>query len=297
MINELINENELLFAVIHCFFLCVHSDPTEMVMDMVWDPMKAITTPKVGEMFRATQERPLATGEIPEVEDDPRSSKEPPWWENKGSHVSITGSPQIRIPFNHTLPKWNRTITRGGILHLGKTAPPTCSIIHPLAVLHKDPQVKGAPHFMATPQVTGHPPQDIFVATQVTGSQVLHHLTRALSGATKGSQVSPIRIKGVETLVGITAPEKGPMSTQAMAWSAGTSLECFLICTMESTGPLGHRGAPERCMGEAHVQRGTGVKQQSQLGKIVKREAWSWLSPHSHRGHNNYLYSAPAHYY
>ncbi|CAB1421255.1 unnamed protein product [Pleuronectes platessa] len=25
---------------------------------------------------------------------------------------------------------------------------------------------------------------------------------------------------------------------------------------MESTGPLGHRGAPERCMGEARVQRG-----------------------------------------
>ena len=92
------------------------------------------------------------------------------------------------------------------------------SISHPLAVLHMDPQVKGALRSMATPQVTGHPPQDIFVTTQVTGSQALHQPTRGLSGATKGSQVSPIRTIGVETHVGITVPEKGPMSsTQVMA--------------------------------------------------------------------------------
>lgn len=274
-------------------FLCVQSDPMEMVM--VLDLVKAITPPtlKVGEMSRATKERPLLTGEIPEVEDDPRLSKESHWWKSKGSHVSITGGPQIRIPFNQTLPKWTHTITRGGILHLGKTAPPTSSISHPLAVLHKDPKVRGALRSMAIPQDIGHPPQDIFVTTQVTGGQALHQPTRGLSGATKGSQVFPIRSIGVETLVGITIPEKGPMSTQVMAWSAGTRLECSLIRTMGSMGPLGHRGAPERCKGEAHVQRGTGVKQQSQLGKIVKRESWGWPSSHSHRGRNDYLYSAP----
>jgi len=42
---------------------------------------------------------------------------------------------------------------------------------------------------------------------------------------------------------------------------------------MENTGPLVHRGTPERCMGEAHVQRGTGVKQQPQLGNMIKEEA------------------------
>lgn len=90
------------------------------------------------------------------------------------------------------------------------------SISHPLAVLHKDPRVKGAPLSMATPPVTGHPPQDIFATTQLTGGQALHQLSRGLSGATKGSQVFSTRSSGVETLVGITVPEKGPMSTQVM---------------------------------------------------------------------------------
>lgn len=38
---------------------------------------------------------------------------------------------------------------------------------------------------------------------------------------------------------------------------------------MENMGP--HREAQERCMGEAQCQRGTGVKPQSQLGKLLKK--------------------------
>lgn len=263
-------------------------------MVMALGLVKGITTPtpKVEEMPKATQQRLPSTGETPEVEDDPQLSRESPWWESKGSHVSITGGPRIRSPFIHTLPKWNHTIARGGLLHLGQTAPPMANISPPLAVPHRDPQVTGAHLSTATPQDTGHPPQDIFAATQQTGGQALHKPTRGLSGAPKGRQVLPIRSTVIETLVGITAPEKGPMSTQVMAWSVGTRLEHTLIHTMENTGPLGHRGAPERCMGEARVQRGTGVKQQSQLGKIVKEEAWSWPSPPNHRGLYDYLYSA-----
>ncbi|CAB1421254.1 unnamed protein product [Pleuronectes platessa] len=84
-------------------------------------------------------------------------------------------------------------------------------------VLHKDPQVRGAHLSMANPQGTGHLPRDISVTTQLTGGQAPHKPFRGLSGATKGSQVFPIRSSGVEILVGISAPEKGPMSTQVMA--------------------------------------------------------------------------------
>lgn len=255
--------------------------------------MKEITppTPKVGEMNKAIEERPLSAGENPEVEDGPQLPKEFHWWENEGSHLSITGGPRIRIHINHTLTKWNHIITRGGPLHLGQIAPPMGRIIHPHAVQHRVPLVKGGHLFMAIPQVTGHLPQDIFAPTQLIGGQALHHPTRGLSGAPKDSQVFPIRSTRVATLVGITVPGKGSMTT--MAWSAGMKLECFLICTMESTVPLDHRGTPERCMGEAQVQRGTGVKPQSKLGKIIKEEAWSWSRPPSHTGCNNYLYPAP----
>lgn len=91
------------------------------------------------------------------------------------------------------------------------------SISHPLAVLHMDPQAKGAHLSMATIQVTGHPPQDIFVVTQLIGGQALHNPIRGLSGAPKDSQGLPIRSSGVEILVEVTVPEKGPMSTQVTA--------------------------------------------------------------------------------
>lgn len=160
---------------------CVLLGLMEMVMGL--GQVMAITTPvpKVEEMPRATQERPLLTGENPEVEDVPQLSEESPLWGSKGSHVSITGGLRIRIPFNLTPLKWNHTIVRGGLLSLGRSPPPTSSIIHhPLVVLHKDPNVRGAHTSMATLQVKGHPPQDIFLATYLTGGQVQHHLTRGL---------------------------------------------------------------------------------------------------------------------
>lgn len=257
--------------------------------------MRGITTPllKVVGMFQVTQEKPHLTGENPEAEDDPRLWKEPPWWESKGSHVLITGGPQIRIPIKHTPLKWNHTTIKGGPLSLGQTSPLMFTISHHLAVLHKDPQVTGAHLSMATPQVTGHPPQNIFVTIQLKGGQVRRNLTRGLSVAPKGSQVFRIRSRGVETIVGISIPEEGPMNIQVMAWSAGMRMELSLIRTMENTDPLGHRGAPERCMGEAHVQRGTKVKLQSHLGRICKEEAWRWPGLPSHRGPSDYLYSAP----
>lgn len=250
---------------------CVLSDLMEMVMAMVRMKGATTLTPKVEEMPRATQEKLLLTRETPEVEDAPQLSEEPPWWESKGSHVSITGGPHIRIRFNRTPPKWNHTIARGGPLHQGRTGPPMSSINHPLAVLHKDPLVKGVHLSTATPQVTGHPPQDIFATTQLIGGLARHRPPGAPLGVIKGSQVFCIRSSGTETHVGITVPEKGPMSTLVMAWSVGTRVEHSLIHTMENMGP--HREAQERCMGEAQCQRGTGVKPQSQLGKIVKEEA------------------------
>lgn len=195
------------------------------------------------------------------------------------------------ITFNHILPKWNHTTARGGLHHLDQTAPPMSNISHLLAVLRKDPRIIEVHLSMATLQVTDHPPQDSFTTTQLTGGQAQHHPIGGLSGAIKGSQVFSIRSNGVVNLEGISAPEKGPMSTRVMAWNAGMRLDRSLIHKMENTDPL---GAPERCMGEARCQRGTGVKQQSQLGKIIKEEAWSWPSPPSHRGRNDYLYSAPA---
>lgn len=91
------------------------------------------------------------------------------------------------------------------------------SISHPLAILHKDPRIKEARLSMDTPQVTGHPPQGIFAATQLTGGQALHHNLRGLSGAIQGSQGFCINSSGIETLVEITVQEKGHMSIQVMA--------------------------------------------------------------------------------
>lgn len=86
-----------------------------------------------------------------------------------------------------------------------------------LEVLDKDLLVREAHPSTAAPQVTGHPPQDIFATTQLTEDPILHQPFRGLSEATKGSQVFHIRSSGVGTLVRITAPEKDPMSTQVMA--------------------------------------------------------------------------------
>lgn len=228
-----------------------------------------IPAPKVEEMPRVIQEGPLLTGETPEAEVGPQLSEEFPLWESKGSNVSVTGSLQIRIPFSRTPLKWNHTIVRGDHLNLGRSPPPTFSIIHhPLVALREDSE--GAWTSVDTPQVKGHPYQGIFLTTHLIEDQDRHHLTKGLLGAQEGSQVFLIRTRGVETHVRITVQEKSPMSMQVPAWSAGMRPEPSLIHTMEIMVPLGHRGAPERFMGEAHVQRGTGMKQQFRLGKIIR---------------------------
>lgn len=213
-------------------------------MVMAVDRMKEITalTPKE-EMTRITRRKHLITQGNPEEGDGIRVSGECRWWESIGSHDLITGGHQTRTPISHTIPKWNRTTTRGGLLHQGTTAPPT------IIIFHVDPTATEAHTSIPTPQITSHHPQDIITTTQLTGGQTRHPPPVVLSGAIKGSRHLGIRITEIATLV--TVPEKGTMSTQDMAWSAGMRLEDSLIHTMENTGPLVPRGAQERCMGEA----------------------------------------------
>lgn len=214
------------------------------------DRMKEITAPTLKEeMTRIIRQKHLITQGNPEEGDDLRVSEERRWWESIGSHDLITGGHQTRTPISHTLPKWNRTITRGGLLHQGRTAPPMIIIFHVVVLQHVDPTAKEAHTSIPTLQITSHHPQGIFTTTQLTGGQTRHPPPVVLSGAIKGSRHLGIRITEIVTLV--TVPEKGTMSTQDMAWSAGMRMEDSLIHTMENTGPLVPRGAQERCMGEA----------------------------------------------
>lgn len=255
--------------IVQICFSIVQSDLMDTVVAVAH--MKNTTTPEVDGMSRAIKRRHLLTQGNQDSEDGRYVVEEPLWWERKGSHVSVTGGPRIMIHLSPILRKRNTTTARGGLLSPGWTAPLMTSMIHTRAALPMDP--KGAHRSTATILVTGHPRQDIFAAIQLIGGQALHPTATALSGVTKGSQVFCIRSSGIDTHVEVTVPEEGPMSCQVMAWSAGMRVEGSPIHTMESTGPLVHRGAPERCIGEAQCQRGTRVKQQPQLARIVIQEA------------------------
>lgn len=85
-------------------------------------------------------------------------------------------------------------------------------------------------------------------------------------------------MKEAGTLMGpSTVPERGSMSIRLAAGSAGMGLECSPI-TVKSTGPLVHRGNPGSFMGEALIQRGTGVKQQFWRGEMIKGQESKLLS-------------------
>lgn len=235
-------------------------------MDMVVHTRKT-TTPEDDGKSRAMKRGYILAQGNPGSEDGPCVVEEPLWWERKGIHVSVTGGPTIRIRLNPTL-KQKLTIARGGLLIPSHTAPLMITLIHTLTV---DP--KGARWSTATILVTGHHPQEMFTAIHLIGGQARHHTAVALSGVTK-DQVFCTRSSGIDTLVEISAPEEGPGSSQVMAWSPGMRAKSSLIPTMEITGPLGHRGAPGRCMGEAQCQRGTRVK--PQLARIIIEEATGW---------------------
>lgn len=64
---------------------------------------------------------------------------------------------------------------------------------------------------MVIPQAIDFLPQDISVATQLTGGQDLHHPTRDLSGDPEGNLVFPM--SGVETLI----QEEGRMCRRVVA--------------------------------------------------------------------------------
>lgn len=241
-------------------FSCVQSDPMDMVVHT-----RNTTTPENDGMPRAIKRgRILARGN-PDSAGGPCVVEEPLLWERKGIHVSVTGGPTIGIRLNPTR-KQKRTTARGVIPIPSHTAPLMTTPIRTIAV---DP--KGARSSRATILVTGHHLQE--TATLLIGGRARHRTAAALSGVTK-DQVFCIRSSGIDTLVEISAPEEGPVSSQVMAWSPGVRAKTCLIPTMESTGPRGHTGAPGRCMGEAQCQRGTRVK--PQLGRVLIEEARVW---------------------
>lgn len=243
------------------FYICALPDPMKIDVDI----MREITAlaPEVEEMVRVTPISPLPTGGIPKVEDeDGRRSTEEKW----KSKESLAGG----HPPHPILPKWGHILVSGGRPHLGWTAPRKISVAHPLTVLVKDTRAKGAHLSTVTPQIIDSLPLDIFVATQLIGGHVLHHPTRDLSGVPEDSRVFPT--SGVETLI----KEEGPICRQVVAWSVGMSLDPSLCHTMGSTGLPGHRGAPGRCLGEAHVQRGIEANQFPKLGKMILEETRSW---------------------
>lgn len=267
----------------HLFISCSLSDPMKILIDT----MKEVTTQtlRVDETTRDIITSPLLAGENPEAEDEADQHQ---WaegflkWDLNGSHDLVTGGLTVRIPSNPTLIKWTNIIAIAGSLHCGWTV--LLSIAHPLTALHTYTRVKGVHLFTAILQVTGHLPQDIFVATQLTGDQDLRLPIEDLLGDPEDSQFF---------LLEILIQEKEPMNSQVMAWSVGMNLDRSLICTMESIGPLGHRGAPERCQGEAHVQRGTSTKHHPKLGKIMSGGGLRLATSPSHRSCNDELCPAP----
>lgn len=245
-------------------------------MEMTMDLMKGTITPtrEVEEMTRGTRFGPLLTGENLEVEDEDthQLAEEFLKWKTRGSRVLITGSLIVRIPFNHTLPKWNHTTAHGGSRRFGQTDPTKWCTVHLFTVQHRDTKVKETHLSMATPQAQGHPPRDKIETTLQTEGLAPPHLTRDHSEVPKDSPASLHRRTGDEAHL----QEEDPTNTRVMAWSAGRTQDHSLLHTMESHDPLVHRGAPERCMGEARVQRGTRVKQQPQLVKIVTELVRNW---------------------
>ncbi|CAG5874280.1 unnamed protein product [Menidia menidia] len=220
----------------------------------------------------------LFTIENQEEEDGCQSVEGFRQWESKGNLVSITGGLSLRIPTKHTLQKWNHTTASGAIIHLGQSVALTFIIVHPLTVFLKDTIVKGAHLSMAVPQLTGQVPRDIFETTQMTEGPAQHQPSRDLSGATNDTQVF-LRSSEIETLL----QGKGPMNNQGMARSDGMSLDRSFTHTMDSTVPLGHREAQERCMGGARVQRG-GRLNKTPGGSVVLQRGRA-ADPTVERGH------------
>lgn len=233
------------------------------LMDMAVHMRKTTTLEDAG-MSRAIKiGRILAQGN-PDLEDGPCVVEEPLWWERKGIHVSTTGGPTIRIRLNPTQ-KQRLIIAHGGLLIPSHIAPLMTTPIHTREV---DP--KGAHRSTATILVTGHHLQEMFTAIHLLGGQARQYTAVALSEVKKDLDFC-IKSSGIDTLLEIATPEEGPMSFRVMAWSTGMRAKSSPIPIMESTDPLGHTGAPGRCMGEAQCQRGTGVKPQP--GRITNVEA------------------------
>lgn len=191
----------VVYVVINGVFILVLLDPMEVIMDL----MKGTITPapEIEEMTRATRLGPLLTGESLEVEDEDsrQLAEEFLKWMSRGSHVLVTGSLIVRIPFNHTLPKWNHTTALGGSRRFGLTDPPTLCPVHLFTVQHTDTKVKETHLSMATPQARGHPPRDKIETTHQTEGLAPPQLTRDHSEAPKDRPASLHRMSEDEALL------------------------------------------------------------------------------------------------